>query len=72
MPTASGWRAASYWHFYRNRLARVVPIYYLANLLTVPLVFLGQASIPPFPVSTLFQQHVRPCIDLSMKTITRR
>eukprot|EP00238_Polyblepharides_amylifera_P004091 CAMPEP_0196590754 /NCGR_PEP_ID=MMETSP1081-20130531/67438_1 /TAXON_ID=36882 /ORGANISM="Pyramimonas amylifera, Strain CCMP720" /LENGTH=243 /DNA_ID=CAMNT_0041913943 /DNA_START=40 /DNA_END=768 /DNA_ORIENTATION=- len=32
--------------FYRNRFARVAPVYYLTTLLTVPLVFLGQAGSP--------------------------
>eukprot|EP00959_Pyramimonas_sp_CCMP1952_P277017 5791037-Pyramimonas_sp.AAC.1 len=52
MPTAPGWRAMSSWHFYRNRLARVVPVYYLANLLAVPLIYLGQAAIAPWQTAS--------------------
>jgi len=32
-------------HFYQRRIARTLPLYYLTNLLCVPLVYLGHSSI---------------------------
>ena len=34
------------WTFYRNRFARVMPVYYFANLLSIPLVMAGWSSVP--------------------------
>ena len=38
--------ARSLWPFYQNRLARILPTFYICNCLAVPLVWIGWGEIP--------------------------
>jgi peptidoglycan/LPS O-acetylase OafA/YrhL len=45
-------------HYYRNRFARIAPVYYVAMLLALPLAVFGRGWVPPSDIGWVFATNI--------------